>query len=113
MRRDLTNVSRTLSILGWVNFSGTGVVTINDSVNVVSITDNGGTGDYTINWDQAFPATAYCLAGFAMNEGSTSRSFIAGGAKRLSATSTRFTVQDGSGNLTDYEVITLVAIGHL
>ena len=32
----------------WVNFNGTGVVSIRKSWNVTSITDNG-TGDYTVN----------------------------------------------------------------
>lgn len=34
---------------GWVNFNGTGTVSIRDSYNCSSITDNG-TADYTINW---------------------------------------------------------------
>lgn len=33
----------------WVNFNGTGVVTIRDSEGVDSVTDNG-TGDYTVNF---------------------------------------------------------------
>jgi len=33
----------------WVNFDGTGTVSIRDSGNVSSITDNG-TGDYTVNF---------------------------------------------------------------
>lgn len=36
----------------WVNFNGTGTVTINGSGNVTSITDNG-TGDYTVNMTTA------------------------------------------------------------
>lgn len=36
----------------WVNFDGTGVPTIRDSMNVSSITDNG-VGDYTVNFAQA------------------------------------------------------------
>jgi hypothetical protein len=33
----------------WVNFDGTGVVTIRDSYNVSSVADNG-TGNYTVNF---------------------------------------------------------------
>jgi hypothetical protein len=48
----------------WVNFQGTGTVTIRASGNVSSITDNG-TGDYTINFTNAMVDANYCLAGMA------------------------------------------------
>lgn len=46
----------------WVNFNGTGTVTIRDSYNVSSITDNG-TGDYTVNFATPMGNTNYsCVA---------------------------------------------------
>ena len=45
----------------WVNFDGTGTVTIRASGNVSSITDNG-TGDYTINFATALPDADYAVA---------------------------------------------------
>ena len=42
----------------WVNFNGTGTVTISSSFNVSSITDNN-TGDYTINFTNAMPDTTF------------------------------------------------------
>lgn len=42
----------------WVNFNGTGTVTIRASGNVSSITDNG-TGDYTVNFTKAMPDANY------------------------------------------------------
>lgn len=42
----------------WVNFNGTGTVSIRESGNVSSITDNG-TGDYTINFTTAMPDANY------------------------------------------------------
>ena len=42
----------------WVNFNGTGTVAIRDSENVSSITDNG-TGDYTVNFSNAFANSNY------------------------------------------------------
>ena len=39
----------------WVNFNGTGTVAIRDSGNVSSITDNGGNGDFTVNFTTAMP----------------------------------------------------------
>jgi hypothetical protein len=46
----------------WVNFDGTGTVAIRDSGNVSSITDNG-TGDYTVNYENAMPDENYSVNG--------------------------------------------------
>jgi hypothetical protein len=46
------------SAKAWVNFNGTGTVAIRASYNVSSITDNG-TGDYTVNFTNAFADTNY------------------------------------------------------
>lgn len=45
----------------WVNFNGVGVVAINSSGNVSSITDNG-IGDYTINFLTPMPHANYSLS---------------------------------------------------
>ena len=58
---DVTNVING-SAKAWVNFNGTGTVAIRQSFNVSSITDNG-TGDYTINFTNAFADTNYAFAG--------------------------------------------------
>lgn len=51
----------------WVNFDGTGAVSIRASGNVSSITDNG-TGDYTINFTTAMPDVNYsCVCGISQN----------------------------------------------
>lgn len=44
----------------WVNFDGTGTVSIRASGNVSSITD-GGTGIYTVNFTTAMPDINYCI----------------------------------------------------
>lgn len=44
----------------WVNFEGTGTVSIRDSFNVSSITDNG-TGNYTVNLTSAMASTDYVV----------------------------------------------------
>ena len=46
----------------WVSFNGTGTVAIRDDFNVDTITDNG-TGDYTVNFDNAMPNNNYSVAG--------------------------------------------------
>ena len=53
----------------WVSFDGTGSVTIYDSYNVSSITDNG-TGKYTINFTSAFANDDYVAVVSASNDGS-------------------------------------------
>jgi len=46
----------------WVNFNGTGTIAARDSENVSSLTDNG-TGEYVVNWTNAFGATDYVPTG--------------------------------------------------
>ena len=48
----------------WVNFNGSGTVSVRDSGNVTSITDNG-TGDWTLNFTNAFGASDYSVVGSA------------------------------------------------
>jgi hypothetical protein len=48
----------------WVNFDGTGTVTIRASGNVSSITDNT-TGDYTLNFNTAMVDANYSICGTA------------------------------------------------
>jgi hypothetical protein len=45
----------------WVNFNGTGTVSVSSSFNVTSITDNG-TGDYTINFTAALANATYAVS---------------------------------------------------
>lgn len=44
----------------WINFNGTGSITIRASGNVSYLTDNG-TGDYTLNFTTALPDTNYAV----------------------------------------------------
>lgn len=48
-------------IKGWINYSGV-TNNISDSFNVSSITDNGGVGDHTVNWDRNFANSSYAAA---------------------------------------------------
>lgn len=48
----------------WINFNGTGVVTIRDSFNISNIIDNG-VGDYTINFITPFSNTNYTFIAWA------------------------------------------------
>jgi hypothetical protein len=50
----------------WVNFNGAATPTINGSFNVSSVTRNG-TGDHTINFTTAMPATTYAVTSALVN----------------------------------------------
>lgn len=54
----------------WVNFVGTGTVTISDSFNLTSITDNG-TGDYSINFSVTLAIANYAVNGIVRANGTT------------------------------------------
>jgi hypothetical protein len=79
----------------WVNFNGTGTVSITGSGNVSSITD-GGTGLYTINFTTAMPDTNFSAA--ALNTGEAryvsyiSRTVSTLGVSTANSAPTRFDV---------------------
>lgn len=60
----------------WVNFNGSGTVSIRSDGNVSSITDNG-TGDFTTNIDNNFSAASYAVLG-------TSRDTVGGSGGNFS-----------------------------
>jgi len=51
----------------WVSYDQVGTATVEDSENVVSVTDNGA-GDYTINWDTDFASASYAAVGHTSHE---------------------------------------------
>jgi hypothetical protein len=55
----------------WVNFDGTGTVSIRASGNVSSITDNG-TADYTVNFATAMPDANYAVSALSSSGGTFS-----------------------------------------
>jgi len=59
----------------WVNFDGTGTVSIRDSGNVSSITDNG-TGDYTVNFTTVMPDADYAPIANAKLSLTADRSYV-------------------------------------
>ena len=62
---DLSNLSATGNekiVDAWVHFDGSGTVSIDDSYNVSSITDNG-TGDFTVNFTSAMANANYSATG--------------------------------------------------
>ena len=69
------------SAKAWVNFDGTGTIAARDSFNVSSLTDNG-TGDYDVNFTNAFADVNHASGGFVGEDGKVAsyRNNIAGNA---------------------------------
>lgn len=89
---------------GWIRFNGTGVISIDASFNVTSITDNG-TGDYTVTWDRDFSTANYAISvtGDATARGAYTVALLAGSSQVRTA--------DFNGTLTDAAIVTVTAIG--
>jgi hypothetical protein len=84
-------------------FNGTGTVAIVHDYNVDTISD-GGTGNYTVNWDTDFSGTTYtAVASSSGNEISVSSSFTAGG--------TQVTAANSSGSVADAANVNVWALG--
>jgi hypothetical protein len=73
----------------WINFDGTGTVSIRESESIASLVDNG-TGDYTINFSNAMTDVNYCyLFGCAgIVWGGTYNSTVSWGHKHLGSFTT-------------------------
>jgi hypothetical protein len=92
------------SARAWVNFNGTGTVSIRASGNVTSITDNG-TGDYTINFTTAMSDANYAVMGSVFEaSGSNARSFGGATTYSLAAGSARISTNSSNG-FADYTVV--------
>lgn len=82
-------------VRGWIKFTGTGTIAINDSFNVSSIVDNG-TGDFTVNFTTNFADTDYCWteSGNGTNSGSRCLTNVVAAVGSM-----RFDVRGGTGVL--------------
>jgi len=115
----LTGVSLSMNVSGdapmfacraWVRFNGSGVVAVAASGNVSSVTDNGGTGDYTINFSQAMPDANYVFSGTCDNLGVNSNAIMANTANPPTASALRFNVRNMSTGGTNDASLVAVAI---
>jgi hypothetical protein len=100
----------------WVNFNGTGTVSIRASGNVTSITDNG-TGLYQINFTTAMPDANYAVtvSGAGERDGSggnsvfniraPSTNFV--GSSSLATSSVQVSQKTVGGGLADSDVVTV------
>ena len=89
----------------WVNFDGTGTVSIRESGNVSSITDNG-VGDFTVNFSTAMPDANYAVAGMTAADSGGQNRAIGTSRTANSANSVRiFTYQTITQSNVDDETV--------
>ena len=85
----------------WINFDGVGTVSIRDSFNVSSLTDNG-TGNYTVTFTNAMSNTNYCaLTTGHIQDDSSPENVRDMGAQDLATSSYRFCAGFTTGSLQD------------
>ena len=75
------------SAKAWVNFNGTSTIAIRDSFNVSSLADNG-TGDYTVNFNNAFADANYASL-FSCGDSPTNPSVFSSSCVNVNASSVR------------------------
>lgn len=93
----------------WVNFNGTGTVSIRDSFNVSSITDIG-TGRYTINFAEPMDNSNYsAVAGG--NTSATTASTHQQSTKTTNFTTTGLEVTVSASSYIDWEIVTVAVFG--
>ena len=98
-------------VKGWINFNGTGVISTNDSFNVTSITDEGGSGDYTVTWDRDFANTGYAVGGAAIETGGKAINVSINATGSLAVGTSRIQCRGDDNVTADPTIVTLIAIG--
>ena len=87
----------------WVNFVGTGTVSINASGNVSSITDNA-VGNYTVNFTTAMPDDDYSVNG-STSSAVNNNVFIAGASVLPTTSAYRFNTRASSNVNLDMPIV--------
>ena len=92
----------------WVNFNGTGTLSIRDSYNVSSVTDNG-TGNFIINFSSAFANVNYAFAlSPGRGTGSGARIVTQEGSTGKTTTQFHLKVRNDSGSQIDTQEVSAV-----
>jgi hypothetical protein len=95
---------------GWINFTMVGAGgTINDSINVSSITDVG-TGNFTVNWNADFTTANYAAVGSCGLFGTRAYFDLAAASAHV-AGATKAIASNASGTLIDADIVCVVALG--
>ena len=104
------------SLRSWVNFNGSGTLSIRNSANVTSVTDNAA-GDYTVNFTTALPANyAWTVGGNIALASYTGYAVLKTDASSNPTTYTTsafrlHTVESSTGGVRDINYICLMFVG--
>ena len=90
-------------VRAWVNFVGTGTVSINTSGNVSSITDNA-VGNYTVNFTTAMPDDDYSVNG-STSSAVNNNVFIAGATVLPTTSAYRFNTRASTNVNLDMPIV--------
>lgn len=93
----------------WVNFNGTGTVSVRASYNVSSVTDNG-TGDYTVNFTDALSDENYVVAGSCMIATNNAAFFFSPYGNAPTASGFRFYTTNFTGTASDTAYVEAMAV---
>jgi hypothetical protein len=97
-------------VKAWVNFNGTGTVSIRASLNVSSITDNG-TGDYTVNFAKALEDANYAVCATAGDDSSNGGSSSVAWAYSYTTSSVVVGLTNNDSDVkVDSEIINVMAV---
>ena len=99
------------SAKAWGNISGSGTATLDNSLNVSSLTDHG-TADYSINFSTNFANNEICTTALAINMGSGDRLYPSLNAFGTSSAA-RVATFDESGNTVDSGEVNIVVHGDI
>ena len=99
------------SAKAWGNISGSGTATLDNSLNVASLTDHG-TADYSINFLTSFANNEICTTALAMNMGSGDRLYPSLNAFGTSSAA-RVATFDEDGNSVDSGEVNIVVHGDI
>jgi len=99
----------------FVNFNGVGAVAIRGSFNVNSITDNGGAGDYTVNFANAMSDANYAASfsahrgdGGGANYGLIMIQSTADNSQSFSSSAIRLRTMSSTGVSIDYPLLCVI-----
>ena len=91
----------------WVSFNGRNTVTINESFNVTSITDNGN-GDYTVNLTTPTANTNSAVFASGARDIKTNNNYCRPNQVEQISTAIRVTTWDSGSTKEDHTIITVV-----
>ena len=97
------SVATAYGVRAWVNFVGTGTVSINTSGNVSSITDNA-VGNYTVNFTTAMPDDDYSVNG-STSSAVNNNVFIAGATVLPTTSAYRFNTRASTNVNLDMPIV--------